>query len=58
MMGGDYKKGLDFAVNLAAAQGVPVVTCTFTAVNEKLEKALLDYGFEKGGELITKERIF
>ncbi len=58
MMGGDYKKGLDFAVNLAAAQGVPVVTCTFTAVNEKLEKALLDYGFEKGGELITKERVF
>lgn len=58
MLGGDYAKGLDFAVNLAAAQNIPMITCTFTAGNEKLEKALTDYGFTFATGLITKERIF
>lgn len=58
MLGGDYRKGLDFAVNLAAAMNIPTVTCTFTAVNTKLEEALKDYGFTFAADLITKERVF
>ena len=58
MLGGDYRKSLDFAVNLAAARNVPEVTCTFCAVNKKLEEALKEYGFTYVGDLITRERIF
>lgn len=58
MLGGDYSKGLDFAVSLAAAKNIPTVTCTFASQNEKLEKALQQYSFEFMGEIITKERIF
>ena len=58
MLGGEYKKGLDFAVNLARARNIPTVTCTFTVCNEKLEKALQEYGFEYCFELITRERVF
>ncbi|MBE6125905.1 MAG: GNAT family N-acetyltransferase [Erysipelotrichaceae bacterium] len=58
MLGGDYKKGLDYAVNLAYCRNIPEVTCTFCAVNEKLEQELISYGFTYVGELITRERIF
>ncbi len=58
MLGGDYAKGLDFAVNLAAAMNIGTVTCTFTVENEKLENALKDYGFTFAADLITKERVF
>ncbi len=58
MLGGDYEKGLDFAVNLANARNIPEITCTFTSVNEKLEKALQKYGFTFVADIITRERIF
>ncbi len=58
MLGGNYRDGLDFAVNLAAAQNIPTVTCTFTAVNTKLEEALIEYGFTLLGDIITRERVF
>ena len=58
MLGGNYRDGLDFAVNLAAARNIPTVTCTFTAVNEKLEESLKEYGFSFMGEMVTRERVF
>ena len=58
MLGGDYKKGLDYAVNLAYSRNIPEVTCTFRAVNVKLEQELIKYGFTYVGELITRERVF
>ena len=58
MLGGDYGKGLDFAVSLANARNIPEITCTFTSVNNKLEKALQDYGFTFVADIITRERIF
>ena len=58
MLGGDYEKGIDFAVNLAAARNIETVTCTFTAGNEKLEQALKEQEFSFAGEMVTRERIF
>jgi len=59
MMGGDYDRCIDFAVNHARAMGVPKVYCTFTLGNEKLEKALIARGFTPDpSDIITKEIIF
>lgn len=59
MMGGDYEKCLDFAVNYAKAQGLSKVSCTFAIENEKLEHALKARGFEaEASDLITMERRF
>lgn len=59
MMGGDYEKCLDFAVNYAKAQGLEKVSCTFAIDNEKLEKALIARGFEpEASDLITMEIKF
>lgn len=59
MMGGNYDRCIDFAVNHAKAMGVPKVSCTFALGNEKLEKALQTRGFKaEAGDLITKEVVF
>ena len=59
MMGGDYDKCLDFAVNYAKAQGLNKVSCTYAIENVKLEEALKARGFEaEKSDLITKERTF
>ena len=58
MLKGDYRKGMDFAVNLAYARNISTLTCTFVSSNRKLEQALKDYGFTPVGEMITRERIF
>ena len=59
MMGGDLDRCIDFAVNLAKAQGIGKVSCTYALENEKLEKALLARGFAADkGDLITKEVVF
>lgn len=59
MMGGDYEKCLDFAVNYAKAQGLEKVSCTFAIENEKLESALKARGFEpEASDLITMEIKF
>lgn len=59
MMGGDYDRCIDFAVNHAKAMGVPKVYCTFTLGNEKLEKALIARRFTPDpSDIITKEIIF
>lgn len=56
MMGGDYDKCLDFAINYAKAQGLKKVSCTYAIENEKLEDALKARGFEaEKSDLITKE---
>lgn len=57
MLGGNYQNGLDFAVNLAYEKNIPLVTCTFTASNSKLDNALREYGFDYLGEMITRERV-
>lgn len=59
MMGGDYGKCLDFAVNYAKAQGLEKVSCTFAIENEKLEQALKARGFTaEPSDLITMEIVF
>ena len=59
MMGGDYNKCIDFAVNYAKAQGLKKVSCTFAIENEKLESALKARGFAADkSDLITKEVVF
>ena len=59
MMGGDYDKCIDFAVNLAKAQGLKKVSCTYAIENEKLEAALKARGFAADtSDLITKEIVF
>ncbi len=59
MMGGDYDKCIDFAINYAKAQGIPKVSCTFAIENEKLETALAKRGFVADkGIIITKEVVF
>lgn len=59
MMGGDYDKCLDFAVNYAKAQGLGKVSCTYAMENEKLEKALKSRGFSTDpSDLITMEVCF
>ena len=59
MMGGDYDRCIDFAINHAKAMGVPKVYCTFTLGNEKLENALKARGFiPDPSDIITKEIIF
>ena len=59
MMGGDYDKCIDFAVNYAKAMGVPKVSCTFTLGNDRLEAALKARGFAPdASDLITKEIVF
>jgi len=56
MMGGNYGKCLDFAVNYARAQGLDRISCTFAVENEALEQALAERGFVYDGrELITME---
>lgn len=59
MMGGDIDKCVDFAINLAKAQGIKQVSCTFAMPNEELEQALYRRGFvAESGDLITKEVVF
>ena len=59
MMGGNYDRCIDFAVNYAKAIGVNKVSCTFTLNNEKLEAALVSRGFKPdASDLITKEIVF
>ena len=59
MMGGDYDKCLDFAVNYAKAQGLEKVSCTFAIDNPKLEQALIARGFaSEPSDLITMEIKF
>lgn len=59
MMGGDYGRCIDFAVNYARAMGVPKVSCTFTLGNEKLEGVLKARGFTPdASDIITKEIVF
>ena len=59
MMGGDYDKCIDFAVNYAKAQGLKKVSCTFALENTKLESALKTRGFvAEKSDLITKEVVF
>lgn len=59
MMGGDYEKCLDFAVNYAEAQGLSKVSCTFAIENERLENALKARGFvAESSDLITMEIVF
>ena len=59
MMGGDYDKCIDFAVNYAKAQGIPKVSCTYCIENEKLEQALIKRGFAaETSDLITMEIKF
>jgi hypothetical protein len=59
MMGGDYGKCIDFAVNYAKAQGVKKVSCTYAVENEKLEAVLKARGFAaEKSDLITKEVVF
>ncbi|MBQ4637644.1 MAG: hypothetical protein IJB92_02790, partial [Clostridia bacterium] len=59
MMGGNYDRCIDFAVNYARAIGVNKVSCTFTLNNEKLEAALVSRGFKPdASDLITKEIVF
>lgn len=59
MMGGDYDRCIDFAVNYAKAQGLKKVSCTFALENEKLESALKARGFApEKSDLITKEVVF
>ena len=59
MMGGDYDRCIDFAVNYARAMNIPKVSCTFTLGNEKLENALKARGFTPdASDIITKEIVF
>jgi len=59
MMGGDYDKCIDFAVNYAKAQGLNKLSCTYAIENEKLEAALKARGFAaEKSDLITKEIVF
>ncbi|MBQ5868207.1 MAG: hypothetical protein IIW68_02630, partial [Lachnospiraceae bacterium] len=59
MMGGDYDKCLDFAVNYAKAQGLEKVSYTFAIDNPKLEQALIARGFaSEPSDLITMEIKF
>lgn len=58
MAGGDYRKGLEFAENLAMAKNVSNLTCTFASRNTELEEALKQYGFTFVGDLITREKVF
>lgn len=59
MMGGDYDRCIDFAVNYAKAIGVKKVSCTFALENEKLEETLKARGFKAdASDLITKEIVF
>jgi len=59
MMGGDYDRCIDFAVNHARAMGVGKISCTFALGNEKLERALVSRGFTPdASDLITKEIVF
>ena len=59
MMGGNYDKSIDFAVNYAKAQGLKKVSCTYAIENEKLESALKSRGFTADkSDLITKEVVF
>ena len=59
MMGGDYDKCIDFAINYAKAQGLSKVSCTYAIDNEKLEEALKARGFiAESSDLITMEIVF
>lgn len=59
MMGGDYDRCIDFAVNYARAIGVPKISCTFALENEKLESVLQARNFQREpSDLITKEIVF
>ena len=59
MMGGNYDRCIDFAVNYAKAMNVPKVACTFALGNEKLENALRSRGFtQEPSDIITKEIVF
>lgn len=59
MMGGDYDRCLDFAVNYARAQGLTKVSCTFAAENAALEQVLTRRGFVfDPRDLITMEICF
>lgn len=59
MMGGDYDRCIDFAVQYAKAIGAAKVSCTFTLENEKLEAALKARGFTPdASDIITKEIVF
>lgn len=59
MMGGDYDRCIDFAVNYARAQGIRKVSCTYCIENEKLEHALKKRGFiAESSDLITMEVKF
>lgn len=59
MMGGDYDRCIDFAVNYARATGTAKVSCTFTLENSRLEEALKKRGFTPdASDIITKEIVF
>lgn len=59
MMGGDLDKCIDFAINLASAQNIPKISCTFALDNPELENALKARGFvAESGTIITKEIVF
>ncbi len=59
MMGGDLDRCIDFAVNLAKAEGIKQVSCTFALENRELEKTLAARGFVPDpSDIITKEVVF
>ena len=59
MMGGDYDRCIDFAIQYARAIGTAKVSCTFALENEKLENALKRRGFTPDkSDIITKEIVF
>ena len=59
MMGGDYDRCIDFAVNYARAQGLKKISCTYAIENDKLEAVLKARGFAADkSDLITKEIVF
>lgn len=59
MMGGDYDKCIDFAINYAKAQGIAKISCTFALNNPMLEEKLKQRGFEsEKSDLITMEIKF
>lgn len=59
MMGGDYDKCIDFAINYAKAQGLEKITCTVVLENEEVQNALAKRGFVMDkGTIITKEVKF
>ena len=59
MMGGNYDRCIDFAIQYARAIGAAKVSCTFTLENDRLEKNLQARGFTPdASDIITKELVF